>query len=200
MNPGNETCCFNNEGVKEITYHNTATIPTVAAEWTTYYQDAGYSVATTITSQSTSTVLPSKAMSGIFTTTTSAAHSQRLNVTTSPASQISSTGVPKPVPNSTSKTIISSDEKAIIGIASAVGVLGAIGLLYLFQRSRARRRGQFNTMQTRKAHLVEKCGVGYIAPLEMDAPSSRRLVEAPNSVVYEMMCQNQDGHTVELSG
>ena len=200
MNPGNETCCFNDEGVKEITYHNTATIPTVAEEWTTYYQDAGYSVPTTTTSQSISTVLSSKDISGIATSTTLPAHSQHLNVSSLPAGQTSSTGEPEPVPTSTSKTIISPGEKAIIGVASAVGVLGAIGSLYLFQRSRAKRRAQSDSMPTRKAHLVEKCGMGYNARTGMDAPSGYRPCEADSGVVHEMMGQNEDGHTVELSG
>ena len=200
MNPGNETCCFNDEGVKEITYHNTATIPTVAEEWTTYYQDAGYSVPTTTTPQSTSTVLASKDISQNSAPTTSPSHSQRLDVTSSSTGQTNSTGIPEPVPALTPKTTISPGEKVIIGVASAVGVLGAIGSLYLFQRSRAKRRAQSDSMQTRKAHLVEKCGIGYTAPSEMDARWGWQLVEAPNGVVHEMMGQNRDGHTVELSG
>ena len=192
MDPGNETCCFNHGGVKEITYHNTATIPTVAEEWTTYYQDAGYSVPTTTTSQSTSTILSSKDIAEIPASTASAAHSQRLNVSSSPTSQTISTGVPEPVPASTSKTTIGPGEKTIIGIASAVGVLGAIGSLYLFQRSRAKRRAQ--------SHLFGKSGIGYNAPAEMDAPWGWQLAEAPNGVEHEMVSRNQDGHTVELSG
>ena len=200
MNPSNETCCFNHEGVKEITYHNTATIPTSAEEWATYYQDAGYSVPTATSSQSTSTVLASQDISETSASTTLPAHSQRLNVTTSPASQTSSKDVSEPGPTSTSKTTISSGEKAIIGVASAVGVLGAIGSLYLFQRSRTRRRGQSDSMETRKAPLVEKCGIGYTAPSEMDASSGQRLVEAPDGAVHEMMGQNQNWHTTELAG
>ena len=198
MNPGNETCCFNNEGVKEITFHNPATIPTVAEEWTTYYEDAGYSVPTT-TSQSTSIVLSSKDISAIFTSTTSPAHSQRLNVSSSTAGKSSSTGVLEPARVSTSKTTISPGEKIIIGIASAVGVLGAIGSLYLFQRSRTKRRAQSDSTQVRKAHVVEKSGVAYMAPSKMFAPRGWQLVEAPDGVVHEMMGQNQYWHTAELS-
>ena len=200
MNPGNETCCFNREGVKEITYHNTATIPTVAEEWTTYYEDADYSVPTTTTAQSTSTVLASKGISEISASTTSPAPSQRLSVSPSAASQSSPTGAPKPVPASTSKTTPSNAEKAIIGIASAVGVLGAVGSLYLFQRSRAKRRAQPKSMQTRKAHLVEMSGGGYTGPSEMDAPWGWLPGEAHHGVVHEIMGQSQEVQTAELSG
>ena len=55
-------------------------------------------------------------------------------------------------------------------------------------------------MQNRKAHLGEMSGIGYNAPSEMDAPWGYRPGEAHNGLVYEMMGQNQDGHTVELSG
>ena len=55
-------------------------------------------------------------------------------------------------------------------------------------------------MQTRKAHLVEKYGIGNIPPTEMDAPWGYRPSEADSGMVHEMMGQNQDGHTVELSG
>ena len=198
--PGNKTCCYNREGVKVITYHNNTTIPTVAEEWTTYYQDADYSVPTITTSQSTSTVIASKDISDSSASTTSPAHSQRLNLSPSPASQTSSTDVPKPVPASTSKTTISPGEKAIIGIASALGVVGAVGSLYLFQRSRAKRRAQAESMQTRKAHLVEQSGIGCTAPSEMDAPWGWLSGEAHNGVVHEIMGQNQEGQTAELSG
>lgn len=199
MNPGNETCCFNREGVKEITYHNTATIPTVAEEWTTYYEDADYSVPASTTSQSTSTVLASKEISEITAPTTSPAPSQRLSVSPSPASQSSPTDAPKPKPASTSKTTLSNAEKAIIGIASAVGVLGAVGSLYLFQRSRAKRRAQPESMQTRNAHLVEMSGTGYTDPSEMDAPWDWLPGELHNEVAHEMG-QNQEVQTAELSG
>ena len=200
MNQGNDTCCYNRKGVQEITYHNTATIPTVAEEWTTYYEDADYSVPTTTTSQPTSTVLASNSIFEISASTTSPAPSQRLSVSPSPAGQSSQTGAPKPVPALTPKTTLSNAEKAIIGIASAVGVLGAVGSLYLFQRSRAKRRAQPESMQTRKTHLVEMSGIGYTAPSEMDAPWDWLPGELHNEVAHEIMGQNQEVQTAELSG
>ena len=83
MDPGSETCCFNGEGVREITYHNTATIPTVAEEWTTYYEDAGYLIPTTTGSAPVRT-FPATEGSSISTTSTTSttmlALSQSLNV------------------------------------------------------------------------------------------------------------------------
>lgn len=89
MNPGNETCCFNHKGVKEITYHNTATIPTVANEWNTYYEDAGYSVPITTSDPSSSTFLAFKDTSISSTSTTVSSQPQLPNVSAPPSSQIS---------------------------------------------------------------------------------------------------------------
>ena len=217
MNPGNETCCFNHQGVKEITYHNTATILTVAGEWKTYYQDAGYSVPTTTARQSTSTLLASKDISNISASATSTVHSQGLDVSpSSPANQPGSTAVPKPVPASTSKTTtISAGEKAIIGIASALALFGAVGLLYLFQRSRAERRAQPELMKTRSAHSeLDATGAppeldASGAPPEMDTAGALSEIDAEGGwlsskahipVAHEIMGQDHEGQIVEMSG
>ena len=192
MDPGNETCCFDHEGVKEITYHNTATIPTVAGEWKTYYQDAGYSVPTTTARRSTSTFVASKDISNISASATSIVHSQDLEVSPSPspASPTISTAVPKPVPTSTSKRTINAGEKAIIGIASALGLFGAAGMLYLFQRLRAER----------SAHLVEQNELGHNTSSEMDATGVWLSSKTHAPVAYEIMGYDHEGQMAEMSG
>lgn len=206
MDPGNETCCFNHEGIKEITYHNTATIPTVAGEWKTYYQDAGYSIPTTTARRLTSTLLASKDISNISASATSTVHSQGLEVSPSPASQTSSTAVPKPVPASPSKKTISAGEKAIIGIASAFVLFGAVGSLYLFQRSRAERRVQPESimLQNPSTHLVVEQNTGIVghkrSVLAMDATGGWPSNKAQNPVAHEIMGQDLEVQLAEMSG
>ncbi len=134
MDAGNETCCFNGEGIKEITYHNTATIPTVAEAWAIYYKDAGYSVPTTTRDPPTSNFLALNSTSISPTSTTMPAQTtQSLNPPQSPSEQLDPTNEPKPTPGSTFTTAISPGEKASIGTAGALGALGLAGSLYLFR-------------------------------------------------------------------
>lgn len=193
MNPGNETCCFNHEGVKEITYRNTAKIPTAAGEWKTYYQDAGYSVPTTTTHRSTSTLLASKDISKTSASNPSAVHSQGLEISPSPANETGSTAAPrpvpattsaapKPVPVSTSRTTISAGVKAIIGIASALGLFGTVGSLYLFQKLRAERRAHHHSIQNRNALLIREDGLRYNALSEKDAKGPPSKMDASRAL------------------
>ena len=142
MYPGNETCCLDRKGSREITYHNPARIPTVAEAWTTYYEDAGYSLPTTTADPLTGTSHFSRNTFTSYSSTTSATRSQSLNaVPSSSFHHSNATNISEPIHTSTATPAISSREKAIIGTASAVGalgILGAAGSFYLFRRSHKR--------------------------------------------------------------
>ena len=153
MNPGNETCCYSHEGTKEITYHNTVTIPTVAEAWSTYYKDAGYSIPTGTIHTSTGTSFASEITSISSTSTIMPAQSQSLSLPQSPSRQSSPTSASKPTPVSRT-TAISPGGKAIFGIAGAFSAFGAVGLFYLFRRSRNKRREQSRSNSTPNAHLA----------------------------------------------
>ena len=183
MDSGNETCCFNHEGIKEITYHNTAPIPTVADAWSTYYEYAGYSVPTTTSESSTSTFLVSKVTSMSSTSTTIATQTQSRNLSQPSTEQSILPETPKPTPASTQTTATSPSEKAIIGTASALGVLGAVGALFLFRRSRNKRSKQFGPKPTsERAELT-----GHDVPTELCCTCSRHLGEGHPNWRHELM-------------
>ena len=165
MNAGNETCCLDHEGVKEITYHNTATIPTVAEAWSTYYEDAGYSIPSTTSQISTSISIASKGAPTSFIPSTTGQTSTSLSIASkgAPTSFIPSTtgqtstslsiaskgALTSSTPITSEKTSasapatsISSSAKAFIGTAAGLVFFGAVGSLYLFRRSRAKRLEQ----------------------------------------------------------
>ena len=174
MYPANESCCFDHQGRKEITYHNNATIPTIAEAWTTYYEDAGYSIPTTNTFPSTSTIPASRATYTSYASTTLPLRAPSLNSTPPLSSQHPTpTSVPTPILTSTTSTAkeaaISPSEKIIIGTAGAVGTLGILGAVcgfYLFRRSRIQRSEESRTKARWVGHTELPTDS---ALLEMDA-------------------------------
>ena len=146
MNSGNETCCFNHKGIKEIKYHNDATIPTIAEAWSTYYEDAGYSIPTTTSSALRSTLSTSKSTLISYTSTLLPAQTQSQDdIQPSSSQQPTPTDTPNPAQASTT-TAIGPRGKAIIGTTSAlgaVGILGAVISFCLFRRARSKRSGNF---------------------------------------------------------
>ena len=207
IDPGNETCCFNGEGVKEITYHNTATIPTVAEEWTTYYEDAGYSVPTTTSTASASTFPPSKGTTSTSissTSTTMPAQSQSLNLPQAVSKQSAPTITPEPTPASTTTTAIGPREKVVIGTASALGALGAlmlVGLLYHIRRSRIRRREQNRSeLAAEVVNFDERKLTGHSAPMQTDVTWDWSSKGAHASGAMEVIGLDGEGQIAEMTG
>lgn len=199
MNPGNETCCLNRKGIKEITYHNNATIPTNAQAWTTYYENAGYSLPSTTIDPSTSTFPTLKSNTPL------PVQSQPLNHTASLASQQPSlTNIVEPTHTSATTTAISSRVKAIIGTASALGALlivGAIGSLYLFRRSRIKRSEKLGPKDRLEAVAIEGTGLtGHRMVGEMDATWDRPLHEAHLGGLNELMGRDSMELRAEMTG
>ena len=189
MYPGNETCCFDRKGSREITYHNTARIPTIAEAWTTYYEDAGYSLPTTTATSLTRTSPFSRNTFTSSTSTTPSIRSQSLNaVPTSSFHQPTATNTSEPIHTSTITPALSPREKAIIGTASAVGalgILGAAGSLYLFRRSHKHSK-----------HPEQKPRLGTLS--EMDATRDRPLHEAQSGGLHELVGQDGKEQRPEL--
>ena len=204
MNPGNETCCFDHKGTKEITYHNTATIPTVAASWATYYGDAGYSIPSMTSSPSTSTVTISQPTSISQTSSTLPTQPQPLN--TAPAStsqQIPPTNTTKLIPSSTITTTMTPHEKAVIGTGGALGALGVLGIicsLYLYRRSRNKRSRKHGPRFRTESDPDEQIELnGHEVGKEMDAKMTRPLDRAHLSGPNELMGQDPREWRAELS-
>lgn len=199
MNSGNETCCLNREGIKEITYHNNATIPTNAQAWTAYYENAGYSLPSTTIDPLTSTFPTLKS------DTTLPVQSQPLNYATpSTSQQPSLINIVEPTHTSATATAMSSREKAIIGTASALGallILGAVGSLYLFRRSRFKRSGKPGLKDRLEAVTIEDTGLtGHRMVGEMDATWDRSLDEAHLGGLNELMGRDNMALRAELTG
>lgn len=166
-NPGNETCCFNHEGVGEITFHNNATIPTLAAGLSTYYEAAGYSIPTPTSSTSTSIAIASESIFISRTSTTTSAGSLGLRPSSTQPVPTATSGL---TPALTTSTSLSSGGEAGIIIAGCVCAIVIGVLLYLLRRSRKKRLTQpgFETkvdgLQCEKAEMS-----GHDARTEMDA-------------------------------
>ena len=199
MNPGNETCCLNHKGTKEITYHNSATIPTVANALATYYEDANYSIPSTISGLLTSTVAVSQPTSTSQTT-------QPQTPNTLPASssqQPSPTNSTNLTPISTTTTALSSHEKAAIGTGSALGGLGALGILcslYLYRRSRNKRSGELGLRYRAELGGDEQVELsGNDVRGERDATLTRPLDRARLKWSNELMGHDSRESRAELS-
>ena len=185
MYPGNTTCCLDRKGSREITYHNSARIPTIAEAWTMYYEDAGYSLPTTTADTLTRTSHFSRNTFTSYTSTTPSIRSQSLNaVPTSTFHDLNATNTSEPIHTSTILPAISPREKAIIGTSSAVGALGIVGVagsLYVFRRLHKRSK---------------LTGHGILA--EMDASRDRHFHEAQSIGMHELIGQNAKKQRPEL--
>ena len=164
--PKNQTCCFNHEGVREITFNNGAIIPTVAAGYSTYYEAAGYTIPSPTSSFSRAkTISPESTFSSRTRTITSAE-----SFGTQPlAAQATSTSGSKPaVARSTS---LSSAGIAGITIALSVCVIVIGALLYLLRKSRKKRPVQTGLETSVEALRYEMSD--HAARTEMDAVGGR---------------------------
>ena len=182
MNPGNETCCFDRKGIKEITFHNDATIPTIAQAWSTYYEDAGYSIPTTTSSSLRSTLPTSK----------------------STAQQPTPTNTSDPAQTSTTITAIGPREKAIIGTTSAlgaVGILAAVISFCLFRRARSERSGRSGPKSELEAIRVEHTELAaHDVQTKTDARSDRPLDGAHLGGLHELRGQDRAEQRAEMIG
>ena len=200
MNPGNDTCCSSHEGIKEITYHNTATIPTLAGAWSTYYKDAGYSIPTGTIHTSTGTSFASEITSIPSTSTTPPAQFQSLSLPQSPSTQSSPTSTSKPTPVSKTTTI-SPGGKAVFGIAGALAAFGAVGLFYLFRRSRTKRRERSRSKPTPDVHLAGRHELmEHDVRGELDTTRRWPLEEAHVGGWNELSGRNGRGKRAEMPG
>ncbi len=170
-NPNNLTCCFNHEGVREIKFHNDATIPTVAAELSTYYEAAGYSIpslssgtATSVTASPKSTFISTTSM----ITPTGSLGPQALSIQPIPTATSEST------PALTTSTSLSSGVKAGIAVAVSVCVIAIVAMLYLLWRSRRKRLIQPGSEKNlKRLHYENSEMSGDDARTEMDAAEGR---------------------------
>lgn len=172
-NPQNETCCFNDEGVREITFHNNAIIPTGAAELSRYYEEAGYSIPNLTSGTSTSMTMSAEYtfISATWTVTSAGPLSPR----TSPTQPIPTATFETPPPLTTS-TSLGSGAKA--GVATAACVCATVigVLLYLLRRSRKKRPIQPASETKSKGLQYEKSEMsGHDARTEMDAANGYSL-------------------------
>ncbi len=139
-NPNNQTCCFNHQGRKEITYHNTATIPSKAAGWSTYYEAAGYTIPNP--SSRTSTSATTSARSNLVSLITSTVTSTGSLAAESTSTQPLRTAASEASTVSTPSTPLSAGAKAGIAVAGGVCALVIGTLLYLLRRPRKKRLTQ----------------------------------------------------------
>ena len=199
MNPGNETCCLSHKGTKEITYHNSATIPTVANALATYYEDANYSIPSTTSGFSTSTAAGSQP-----TSISQASQSQTPNNLPASSSQHPSpTNSTALTPIATTTTALSSHEKAAIGTGSALGGVGVLGIvcsIYLYRRSRNKRSGELGLRYRAELDSNEQIELsGDDVRSEMDATLTRPLDRARLKWSNELMGHDPRHSRAELS-
>ena len=184
-NPNNVTCCFNHEGVREITFHNNATIPSDAAELSTYYEAAGYSIPNLSSGTATSVTASPKST---FVSTTS---------TMTPTGSLSSQPLAtQPIPAATSvsspalttSNSLSSGVKAGIAVAVSVCVIAIGALLYLVRRSRSKRLIQPGPEQNlKRLHYGNSEMSGDDARTEMAAVEGRSLQDIRSVERNELM-------------
>ena len=202
MYPGNETCCLDRKGSKEITYHNPARIPTIAEAWSTYYEDAGYSLSTTTADPLTRTSSLSRNTFTSHTSTTPSTQSQSLSaVSTSSLNHPTATNTSEPIQTSTTSPAISPREKAIIGSASAVGalgILGVVGSLYVFRQSKKRSKQPEPKPRHETIKFEDTALKGHGMPREMNATWDGPLHEAPSGGLNELVGQDGRDHRPEL--
>ena len=166
--PNNQTCCFNHEGVREITFHNNATIPTVAAGYSTYYEAAGYTIPSLTSSLSgTKTISPQGTFSSTARTITSA-ESFGTQPLAAQATPTSTSGSKPAVARSTSLS-----PAGIAGITIALSVCAIVigALLFLLRKSRKKRPVQTGLETSLEALRYEMSD--HAARTEMDAVEGR---------------------------
>lgn len=99
---------------------------------------------------------------------------------------------------------MSSREKAIIGTASALGallILGAVGSLYLFRRSRIKRSEKPGPKDRLEAVAIDDTGLTRPRMVgEMDATWDRPLDEAHLGGLNELTGRDDMGPRAELTG
>ena len=205
MNSGNETCCFNRKGIKEIKYHNNATIPTIAEAWSTYYEDAGCSIPTTTSSSLRSTLSTSKSTLISYASTLLPVPTQSQNdIPPSSSQQPTPTNTPNPAQASTTITAIGPRGKAIIGTTSAlgaVGILGAVISFCLFRRARSKRSGNFGPKCELEAIRVEDAELAaHDVQRKTDARSDRPLDGAYLGRLHELIGQDREEQRAEMTG
>ena len=134
LNPNNQTCCFNQQGNKLISYHYYAALPTAATALSTFYAENGYQI-TNITSSS-SNILPTTSPSSPLSSFPSTSSPTSAYISTSPTSTYISTSPTDRNPPSRLDTA----SKASIGIGAVVGTLFIAGIviLLLYRKRRLR--------------------------------------------------------------
>ena len=202
MNPSNETCCLNREGIRVTVYHNPARIPTIAEAWTTYYEDAGYTLPTTMAGPLTTASSFSRNKVIPYTSTTLSRQSHSLiGVTTSSSQHATATSTSEAIDTSTPNPAITPREKAIVGTASAVGglgLLGAVGSVYLFRRSRKRLDQLETKLRLERVNPKYTSSTEQGVLREMDATWDRPLNEAHLGGLNELERQDGREERVEL--
>lgn len=199
-NPGNITCCYDHQGVKQITFHNDATIPTVAAELSTYYEAANYSIPNPTSGSSPSTTSFSKNTFIAMTSTRTLATplvSQRSSAQSTPTADSEPTLASESTPASRTSNSLSSGGKA--GVAIAAGACASmIGvLLYLLRRTWKKRLTQpdFGTKGRWNGTLEMP---GHDARTEMDAVEGRFPQELRSDGGRELMGQEGSHRRAEM--
>lgn len=192
-NPGNWNCCLDGQGVREITFHNHATIPTVAAELSTYYEEGNYTIPNLTSGSLTSTTtLPRSTFASTTSTITSATPLLRASSAQSTASATS-----EPTPASTTANSLSSGGKAGVAIAAG-GCAGIIGvLLYLLRQSRKKRLMQPG-FETKGLRYEVSEMPGHDARTEMDAVEGRFPQESRPGGIKELMGQEESDRRAEM--
>ena len=203
MNSGNETCCFNGKGIKEIKYHNDATIPTIAEAWSTYYEDAGYSIPTTTSSSLRSTLSTSKSTLISYASTLLPVQTQSQDdIPPSSSQQPTPTNTPNPAQASTTTSAIGPRVKAVIGTTSALGAVGIVGAVIsfcLFRRARSKRSGNFGPKP--EAIRVEDTELAaHDVQRKTDARSDRPVDGAHLGGLHELIGQDREEQRAELTG
>ncbi len=140
--PDNQTCCYNHQGHKLISYHyfDDAALPTAAAALSTFYAENGYQIATT--TSSSSTILPTTSSSSPLPVFPSTSAPTFTYVVTSPSDRNS----PSP---------LDTGAKTGIGIGVVVGTLAIAGMFLLLLR-RVRRHHRDNTGHSRALGTIER--------------------------------------------
>ena len=148
---GNATCCFNHQGIRQISYHYIDPLPTIAASLSEFYAANDYQVAS-VTSSSSNT-LSTDALSISISTSISPTKTTAPPSTSAIASQTRSTALPStssdrpPTDQGIAISGLSSSTKAGIGVGVTVGASLAGTLLYFLVR-RLRRQYQRDMVHT----------------------------------------------------